>query len=102
MSAINWGGPAFPVADLMRSDGMSLRDWFAACIDKDEYGDLVYRHMSLAAQEMLVGLPQPAEPKSAADRAKWQISKMQWEMRVRAAIRYELADAMLAARAVKP
>lgn len=30
MGTNNDGGPAFPVSDLMRADGMSLRDYLAA------------------------------------------------------------------------
>jgi hypothetical protein len=96
--------PAFPrsyVAD--GHNGMNLRDYFATAIDKDEYGDLLYRNASRVLMEALAG-PAPQAPSNGGknvsldDVAAHQLAKLDWELRFRAAIRYRLADAMLLAR----
>lgn len=106
------GGPAFPQNDLSAYNmgpegigdgmGMSLRDWFAANMDRDEYGDQSFRHLSLNAKELLAG-PRPEKPEDRApreDRVAWQLAEMKWELRVRAAVRFIYADAMIVARKV--
>lgn len=103
------GGPAYPhcFEDISghpswrQSQGMSLRDWFATSVDKDEYGDLLYRNASRLAMEALAG-PAPVEPGDRAtdnERVTYQLAKIDWELRFRAAIRYRMADAMLRAKA---
>lgn len=108
---IDDGGQAFPRTVQRWNDsldhsvqGMSLRDCFATCIDKDEYGDIIYKHLSMRASEVLAGAPRPEEPTDAEKCAdpdanvKYQISKVAWEFKWRAVLRYMMADAMLAAR----
>lgn len=95
MTEIDNGGNAFPnpaLADdkyaASNSDlGMTLRDWFATGVDKDEYGDVIYRNASRALMEELAG-PKPEDA----------LVRLDWELRFRAAIRFRMADAMIAAR----
>ena len=104
----NNGGPAFPGSHTgkygvpVRSDGMTLRDYFATAVDKDEYGDLLYKNLSRSAQEVLAGCAYPEKPNQSRQTpgalVAWQIETAQWEMRSRAALRYMMADAMLADR----
>jgi len=87
------GGPAFPqgkgAGDVWVTDGgMTLRDYFATVVDKDEYGELLYKHVT---HDMAVSL---AGPKPASK----GIDELDWHMKVRAAIRYRMADAMIAER----
>ena len=117
MRKIDNGGPAFPQFDVVAGErdghgdvidayttatgGMSLRDWFATSVDKDEYGELIYRNASQAMKELIAGKC-PDEPTLASERPAWQLLKLDWDLRVRAAIRYRMADAMLEARKVQP
>ena len=87
-------------------DGMSLRDWFATTIDKDEYGDIISRNLPRETAEHLAG-PYPKEPANPTDfsrpatpeqRIRWRLDCLAWEFRVRAALRYMMADAMIEAR----
>jgi hypothetical protein len=108
MNKIDDGESAFPRPDWNGSwagsyvcKGMSLRDWFATSVDKDEYGELIYRNASQAMKELIAGKC-PDEPTLASERPAWQLLKLDWDLRVRAAIRYRMADAMLEARKVQP
>lgn len=81
---INDGGPAFPVPYEFMGSGMSLRDAMAMSIRlPDDY--------SVRWGEALVGeqAPNSVEPVSVY---------IDWWMRVEAAYRYRMADAMLRAR----
>lgn len=105
MSGANRNEPAFPWLDVESAvnggSGMTLRDWFATGVDKDEYGDLIYRNLSRDAMAEMVGEPHPGDPEAKQtreERVTAQIDRMLWEMKVRAAIRYRFADAMLAER----
>lgn len=81
------GGPAFPVADhpsLSVDPGMSLRDAMALSVRlPDDY--------NVKWAEVLIGeqLPNAVEPVDV---------HIDWCMRVEAAYRYRMADAMLKAR----
>lgn len=106
MTDINTGGAAFPCeggsdSGLFADPGMTLRDYFATTVDKDEYGDLVYRHLSEKAKGILAGYSRPSEPGNDL-RAQWMIDCIKWEMAWRSALRFMMADAMLAAREVQP
>lgn len=86
-----------------QGQGMTMRDAFAMSMDRDEYGDLSFRYLSREAKEILAG-PRPEKPADNAPRAErveWQLTEAAWEMRVRAAIRFIYADAMIAARETK-
>ena len=94
------GGHAFPTTD-GQWEGMTLRDYFATIVDKDEYGDLVARNLTRESAETLAG-PYPAEPgrsPSPQERIDFRLACLSWEFRVRSALRYMMADAMLAERA---
>lgn len=84
---------------------IELRDYFATSIDKDEYGDIIFRNLSRRASEILAGYPRPEEPTEAQCRlvpdlrSNWQIKCAEWEFAWRAALRFKYADAMLNARA---
>lgn len=102
------GGPAFPITpdneprmNGMGGRGMTLRDWFATVADHDELSDIAFRRISRSAGEVLAG-PYPNEPRNGtvSERVRWQLDCAAWDCRVRAAIRYQFADAMLKAREV--
>lgn len=78
---------------------MTLRDWFATVVDKDEYGDILYRNMSGELKDVLAG-PAPIEPTNndTESRSAYRLECLKRELRVRAAVRYLMADAMLAER----
>lgn len=83
---INNGGPAYPVADLSKTQcwGMSLRDAMALSVSlPDDY--------SAKWGAALIGEQQPIPEEPVAVHIDW------W-MRVEAAYRYRLADAMIRAR----
>lgn len=102
------GGPAFPTTPehTMRLNGeggkgMTLRDFFATKIDRDEYGDILFHHMSRDAEEALLADKHPAEPipsATSAERAAYRLAVVDWALRIRAALRYRMADAMLLER----
>ena len=102
------GPKAFPGPSYTRSGlpnghdmGMTLRDYFASTMDRDEYGELSFRHLSNDAREILVGEKKPKpvnEGKDRSERVQLQIQHVSWELKVRAAIRFIWADAMLKAR----
>lgn len=75
--------------------GMTLRDYFAAKASGSEVADLIFRHASKHAKEMLAGREMPAND---SDRAKHQVEMIQFEIDVTAKIRFMVADAMLKAR----
>lgn len=89
---------ANPLITVDTSAQKTLRDEFAMGIDKDEYGDLCYRHVSRELGAKLVGRPHPEEPAKGEDRMAYQLEKMKWDMALRAAVRFMFADALLAAR----
>lgn len=102
MAEIEDGGPAFAHGNPEQGGdpGMSLRDWFASQMDRDEYGELAFNGLSQASKCLLAG-PKPERPRDSAsseDRVAWQMADLEWELKVRAAVRYRYADAMLAAR----
>lgn len=96
---INDGGPAFPVTastgdprdGVYCRDGMSLCDWFAG---QEQLGDFNHPQAQLPqnAMEALAGYPMPSGI----------LESLKWEADWRAALRFIRADAMLAAREVKP
>jgi hypothetical protein len=68
------------------SDGMTLRDYFAAKADLSKF-----EVNSTSDAEFLVGRPMPDRSATGYQQVKWQADLV-------AAIRYMMADAMLAAR----
>ncbi len=112
MSEKNDGGQAFPQPmtvgpndDLYPAyPGMTLRDWFATTIDKDEYGDIISRNLPRETAELLAGA-YPTNPGDGqrmqpekTERMRYRLDCLAWEFRVRAELRYMMADAMLVAR----
>ncbi len=91
MSAVNDGGPAFPILERggqgleLSCVGMSLRDYFATHADIGDFDQL-----SLSWGEKLLG-------RACPDR-ETPIACFQWWADYRAALRYMEADAMLRAR----
>lgn len=69
----------------------TLRDEFALIADRDEFGDLFYRNMSRTLGEKVVGRPHPGSDAP-------QMDVLQWDIDVRARLRFMFADAMLEAR----
>jgi hypothetical protein len=105
MSAVNTGGPAFPVTSdnyaNPNSEGMTLRDYFAVNAPTDEVQELQFRHLSQKAQEKLTGLEYPQKPAYKENDLKvidFQIAEFEFKCAVNAAIRLKLADAMMKAR----
>jgi hypothetical protein len=76
----------------------TLRDYFAATVPTDEIEKLTYRTLSLQAQELLAGIPHPKLKESTLSPAEQQLALLRFNCAVNAAIRYELADALLAHR----
>lgn len=91
MVEINDGGPAFPTPLPSSQYGMSLRDWFAA------HAPEATDHWVETWQK----IDRSRNPYNEAHRPK-----LRSEIEIRAAYRWEYADAMIAARqaaqAVKP
>lgn len=98
MTTRNDGGPAFPRSALsggdhgypVQSDGMSLRDWFAATLP----GEL--GRIDPEAISELAG-PAPYIDDFVTE-GEWGIARIRWFAEFEAAWRYMRADAMLAAR----
>ena len=97
MSAINDGGPAYPVPAFMNcrnelewpQTGMTIRDWFAGTTD---VSGMKFNGFEQAAK--FVGVDMPSESDIVA--------YVEWNLLVTEKIRYAMADAMLKAREVKP
>lgn len=102
MSAIDESGPAFPCDSQQYGTilGMSLRDYLAQAAPSDEISDISYRNLSLLAKEYLAGMKAPIKPDSArgAEVIPFDIELAKFNCKVNAAIRYMMADAMLAER----
>ena len=79
---------------------MSLRDYFAQAAPTDEISDINYRSLSLLAKEHLAGMKMPRKPDGARgdEVIPFDIELATFNCRVNAAIRYMMADAMLAIR----
>lgn len=72
----------------------TLRDEFAMIADRDEFGDLAHRGVSRALAEELLGRTYPDEGSPTRRR-----DMLQWEIDLRARLRFMFADAMMEARA---
>ena len=85
----NTGGQAFPIIGIHEEIievGMTLRDYFAAKADLSKF-----EVNSASDAEFLVGRPMPDRSATGYQQVKWQADLV-------AAIRYMMADAMIAAR----
>ena len=80
-------------------EGISRRDWFAAQMDKDEYGEIAYKNLSVASKEALVGRERPPEPNrntvSKEAYSEYRIEVVRFELAVQAKLRFMFADAMI-------
>ena len=91
--------------DKLVPNEMTLRDYFATNAPTDSVQELTYRCLSQLAQEALTGLKYPEEVKygSAPEaHVAYQIEKLKFLCAVDAAIRFQMADAMLKARGNQP
>lgn len=95
MSATKDGGPAFPVAPYESkcftqsgTNGMTLRDWFAATLSDGWM-------KALGEEELICMAPDIAHP---LDETASTVEKVRRWLLIKAQLRYMAADAMLAAR----
>ncbi len=93
----NDGGPAFPQNDaavnrINNHDGMSLRDYFAAKAMPELTADAIVRMRSEATEQ---------PHRTGMDDFEWADGSTTWAEGI-AVEAYQIADAMLRAREVKP
>ncbi len=84
------------------SDQPTLRDHFAINIAVDEIGETIRRRLSRRAEERMVGRIYPTTPEERTATSEMkvdhQLEVVRFEMELNAALRYQLADAMLRER----
>lgn len=90
----------YPEPQPIMASEATLRDCFAWFVPTTEVQEILYRHLSTTAQEILTGKKEPKLDVSCGPEGdvNYQLDKLKFICAVNAAIRYALADAMLEAR----
>lgn len=103
MTKIKNGGPAFPVMwDFAENEtGMSLRDWFAAHADQPGRAEIISAAglKYQTAEGPYLDIPDRC---GVSFDVWWREMPQAERFRLCAKVRYEMADAMIAAREAEP